>query len=88
MSHNPHCSSPASSAKARCQGLLHNHASAALVSVQAWQELEGLVDAGLTKAIGVSNFRVSDLQDILSNARIKVRVLLLQLVQKLVHVLT
>ncbi len=36
-----------------------------------WREMEALVDAGLTRHIGVSNFRTSDLQELLSFARIR-----------------
>ncbi|GEQ69803.1 hypothetical protein JCM33374_g3478 [Metschnikowia sp. JCM 33374] len=39
--------------------------------VEAWQSLEKLVDEGLAKSIGVSNFAVADLQQILDVARIK-----------------
>ncbi|KAF7999354.1 hypothetical protein HF325_006030 [Metschnikowia pulcherrima] len=38
---------------------------------EAWQSLEKLVDEGLAKSIGVSNFSVEDLQEILKIARIK-----------------
>ncbi|GAX72958.1 hypothetical protein CEUSTIGMA_g413.t1 [Chlamydomonas eustigma] len=38
---------------------------------QAWSEMEALVDAGVVTSIGVSNFRVEDLKDLLSYARIK-----------------
>ena len=36
-----------------------------------WPRLEALVDAGLTKAIGVSNFNIQLLSDLLSYCRIK-----------------
>jgi len=36
-----------------------------------WQGLEKLVEQGKTKSIGVSNFRVQDLKDLLSYAKIK-----------------
>ncbi|KAJ3221255.1 hypothetical protein HK099_003663 [Clydaea vesicula] len=37
----------------------------------AWKQLEGLVDAGVVKSIGVSNFRIRDLERILKICRIK-----------------
>ena len=36
-----------------------------------WADMESLVEQGLCRAIGVSNFRVSDLQEILPSAKIK-----------------
>lgn len=39
---------------------------------EIWQEMELCVDQGLVRSIGVSNFRISDLQELLSFARIKV----------------
>eukprot|EP01084_Bolivina_argentea_P212250 360817_1 len=42
------------------------------VSLQeTWQELEALVDEGLVRSIGVCNFNVQLLYDLLSYARIK-----------------
>jgi diketogulonate reductase-like aldo/keto reductase len=38
---------------------------------QIWQEMEALVDSNVVRAIGVSNFRMTDLQYLLSFARIK-----------------
>lgn len=38
---------------------------------EAWKSLEKAVDDGLTKSIGVSNFSVADLEEILKIARIK-----------------
>ncbi|MEC7703539.1 MAG: aldo/keto reductase [Pseudomonadota bacterium] len=38
---------------------------------ETWTEMETLHDEGLTKALGLSNFRKSDIEDILSFARIK-----------------
>lgn len=38
---------------------------------EAWQSLEKLVEDGLTKSIGVSNFAVEDLEEILKVAKIK-----------------
>ncbi|KAF9013966.1 NADP-dependent oxidoreductase domain-containing protein [Cyathus striatus] len=35
-----------------------------------WKEMEGVYNDGLTKAIGVSNFRVEDLQEILDGAEV------------------
>ena len=37
---------------------------------KAWKEMEGLVKSGLVRSIGVSNFRVEDLQSILENCEI------------------
>jgi len=37
----------------------------------AWTQMEGLVDAGKVRAIGVSNWRIQDLQEIYDSARIK-----------------
>jgi len=37
----------------------------------AWAEMEGLVDAGKVRAIGVSNWRILDLEEIFETARIK-----------------
>ena len=39
--------------------------------LDTWKEMEKLVDQGLTKSIGVSNFNSHQLERILSNARIK-----------------
>lgn len=36
-----------------------------------WKEMEKLVDKGLIKSIGVSNFSISQIQDLMSKARIK-----------------
>lgn len=36
-----------------------------------WEDMEALVDSNLVRSIGVSNFRISDLQLLLSFARIK-----------------
>ena len=38
---------------------------------ETWRALEACVDAGLTKAIGVSNYSTADLKHLLSFARIK-----------------
>jgi diketogulonate reductase-like aldo/keto reductase len=38
---------------------------------QVWQDMEAAVDAGLVKSIGVSNFRPSDIDQLLKFARIK-----------------
>lgn len=38
---------------------------------QVWREMESLVDLGLTSAIGVSNWRICDLEEIYEGARIK-----------------
>ncbi|GAA5853688.1 hypothetical protein JCM9279_000276 [Rhodotorula babjevae] len=43
---------------------------AGLTQGEAWARLEGLVDEGLTKAIGVSNYTPSDLDALLPSARI------------------
>jgi hypothetical protein len=39
--------------------------------VDTWKELEKLVDQGLAKSIGVSNFNSEQLERVLANARIK-----------------
>lgn len=39
--------------------------------VDTWKDMEKLVDAGLTKSIGVSNFSKDQLQRILNNCKIK-----------------
>lgn len=36
-----------------------------------WKEMETMVDKGLVKSIGLSNFSISQIQDIMSKARIK-----------------
>jgi diketogulonate reductase-like aldo/keto reductase len=36
-----------------------------------WKEMEKLVDKGLVKAIGLSNFNISQIQEIMKEARIK-----------------
>lgn len=38
---------------------------------EAWRAMESVVDSGMTKSIGVSNFRISDLEELLVFARIK-----------------
>jgi len=38
---------------------------------EVWSQLEALVDQGLTKNIGVSNFRIKDFEEFVPNARIK-----------------
>uniref|UniRef100_A0A7S4Q141 NADP-dependent oxidoreductase domain-containing protein n=1 Tax=Alexandrium monilatum TaxID=311494 RepID=A0A7S4Q141_9DINO len=38
---------------------------------EAWAEMESLVDAGAVRCIGVSNWRVQDLEEIYESARIK-----------------
>mmetsp|Transcript_117498 Transcript_117498/g.327268 ORF Transcript_117498/g.327268 Transcript_117498/m.327268 type:complete len:395 (-) Transcript_117498:170-1354(-) len=38
---------------------------------ELWQDVEALANMGLAKSIGVSNFRVSDLEQIWGNAKIK-----------------
>eukprot|EP01102_Stenamoeba_stenopodia_P004996 TRINITY_DN15499_c0_g1_i1.p1 TRINITY_DN15499_c0_g1~~TRINITY_DN15499_c0_g1_i1.p1 ORF type:complete len:297 (-),score=98.61 TRINITY_DN15499_c0_g1_i1:59-949(-) len=38
---------------------------------EAWRAMESLVEAGMTKSIGVSNFRISDLEELLVFAKIK-----------------
>ena len=39
--------------------------------LDTWKEMEKLVDQGLTKSIGVSNFNSEQLERVLANARIK-----------------
>lgn len=38
---------------------------------EIWKDMEALVDAGLVRAIGVSNWRICDLEEIFDGARIK-----------------
>lgn len=38
---------------------------------QAWRAMEGLVDAGLVRSIGVSNFREEDIRHLIPLVRIK-----------------
>ena len=38
---------------------------------QVWEQMEALVDKGLARAIGVSNWRVEDLARVYDGARIK-----------------
>ncbi|HVU75556.1 MAG TPA: aldo/keto reductase [Candidatus Paceibacterota bacterium] len=40
-------------------------------SAEVWQALEALYDQGLVKTLGVSNFSIEQLQDLLSYARVK-----------------
>ena len=39
--------------------------------LDTWKEMEKLVDQGLTKSIGVSNFNSEQLERVLANAKIK-----------------
>ena len=45
--------------------------SFATTLVDVWRQMEALVDNGLAKAVGVSNWRVSDLEGVYEAARIK-----------------
>ena len=38
---------------------------------KTWKQMEQLVDEGLVKSIGISNFSVKKIQDLLKYARIK-----------------
>jgi diketogulonate reductase-like aldo/keto reductase len=38
---------------------------------ELWKQMEELVDLKLVKSIGVSNFRINDLKEILSTCKIK-----------------
>jgi len=46
---------------------------------ETWEELESLVDDGKVKSLGVSNFTITKLRDLLSYARIKPAVLQVEL---------
>ncbi|CAH1251069.1 AKR1A1 [Branchiostoma lanceolatum] len=39
--------------------------------METWKAMENLVDAGLVKAIGVSNFNISQMEEVMTNGRIK-----------------
>ncbi|KAL7751560.1 hypothetical protein RI367_003024 [Sorochytrium milnesiophthora] len=45
--------------------------AAGITLAGAWSELEKMVDAGLVKSIGVSNYRIEDFEAFLPHARIK-----------------
>ncbi len=51
--------------------MLHSPISDKRVQIATWKALEELYDHGVIKAIGVSNFDVSELQELMKNARIK-----------------
>jgi diketogulonate reductase-like aldo/keto reductase len=51
--------------------LVHSPFVAGVPLLDTWRECEALVDAGLVRNIGVSNFRVSDLRTLLAGARIR-----------------
>lgn len=46
---------------------------------ETWQAMEACVDAGLTKAIGVSNFSIEEVKEVLSIARIRPAVLQMEM---------
>ncbi|KAK9764494.1 hypothetical protein K7432_007934 [Basidiobolus ranarum] len=48
-----------------------NKESQGISLLEAWSAIENLVDLGLTRAIGVSNFRIQDFEILLPAARIK-----------------
>ncbi|KAK9759798.1 hypothetical protein K7432_016833 [Basidiobolus ranarum] len=50
---------------------LFNKESHGIILEEAWPEMENLVDQGLARAIGVSNFHIKDLDVLLPIARIK-----------------
>ncbi|KAK9693456.1 hypothetical protein K7432_013911 [Basidiobolus ranarum] len=50
---------------------LFNKESHGISLEEAWKEMENLVDQGLARAIGVSNFQIKDLDVLLPSARIK-----------------
>ncbi|XP_066264677.1 aldo-keto reductase family 1 member B1-like [Branchiostoma lanceolatum] len=39
--------------------------------METWKAMENLLDAGLVKAIGVSNFNISQMEEVLTNGKIK-----------------
>jgi hypothetical protein len=42
-------------------------------AAQAWSQMEGLVAGGLARSVGVSNFRMQDLEEVAATATIKAR---------------
>jgi hypothetical protein len=51
--------------------LVHSPFVAGVPLLDTWRECEALVDAGLVRNLGVSNFRVADLRTLLAGARIR-----------------
>ncbi len=51
--------------------LIHWPSANDLVNIHTWQAFEELYEAGLTKAIGVSNFNINHLEHLLASVKIK-----------------
>jgi glycerol 2-dehydrogenase (NADP+) len=48
-----------------------NKVDTSVTIIDTWREMEKLVDDGLVKSIGVSNFNITKLKSLLKEARIK-----------------
>jgi diketogulonate reductase-like aldo/keto reductase len=53
------------------KGKKPNDAELASIRAQTWKALETCVDAGLVRSIGVSNYTIKHLQELMQHARIK-----------------